>query len=119
MQVAMADEVQSCPRRLQEFGPWDHKENLDTWEERGNGYRQCSFCGGMHPEDAIKFVTEGKAVDPTTKPYKRYILGVSGPGKLYVMHFSDDQVKRFNAALRSRVVKAVQERIDADKGSGI
>ena len=90
--------------------------------------RTCSFCGGIHPEDAIRLISEGWEVDPTTKPYKRYleppgmrqkhkaliaaldrgddsfrsVPSVWSPGppvKLYTMHFDQDQIDRFNAAL--------------------
>ena len=58
---------QTCPRRTKEFGPWEHKEHLDKW----NDYRwsckdakwkwpwnprSCSFCGSIHPEDALYII---------------------------------------------------------------
>ena len=71
--------TQTCPRRVGELGPWDHSENLDTWESLPNGDRVCSFCGSMHPDDLIALFPE--AIDPnsttrvelSTKQYKLYI----------------------------------------------
>lgn len=178
-------EPQTCPRRVGEFGPWEHKPDLDSWKadrwladpaavaarqtaddqrwlDRSNADRvaagrppqtmaeymanvhrgpdndqwkwslpvprTCSFCGGIHPEDAIRLVGEGWEVDATGKDYKRYlnppgygaycdalmgnirdggekparVASPTPPVKVYVMHFSDEQVERFNAALTAR-----------------
>jgi hypothetical protein len=160
-------EVQTCPSRLAQCGPWEHKEGLDRWladrwsadreaaarkhaeqdarlgpnctAYRGpnNGLwlwpwgppRTCSFCGGIHPEDAIRLVDEGWEVEGTGKSYKRYleppgtcarnhaflasirdqsrepgegvpsVWSPTPPVKLYVYHFDEDQARRFNEAL--------------------
>lgn len=97
--------------------------------------RTCSFCGGVHPEDAIRLIREGWDSEKTDKGYKWYLnppgywewrqswrkfdtreqmiaTGKVGdyvkpfprlpvpPVKLYVQHFSPEQIDRFNAALR-------------------
>lgn len=31
------------------------------FEKREDGYRHCSFCGSLHPEDLAKLLNEGKA----------------------------------------------------------
>ncbi len=92
--------------------------------------RTCSYCGGIHPDDAILLVKEGWEVETTGKSYKRY-LGPPGthqrhvsvmnnlrngdgtlqsvpsvwsptpPVKMYVYHFSQEQIERFNAALKA------------------
>lgn len=75
----------------------------DRWEWRWQP-RTCSYCGGVHPDDAIRLISEGWRSGGTTKSYKRY-LEPSGkwspvpPVKLYVHHFDDEHIKRFNAAL--------------------
>lgn len=68
---------QTCPRRMNEFGPWKYKENLDIWNKRGPD-RVCSFCGSMHPEDFEKFLQkviedESLAIEHSDKSYKIYI----------------------------------------------
>lgn len=102
--VTVKGEVQTCPSRTEEMGPWERKPNLDTWDNRGGGdYRQCSFCGGIHPDDAIAIIKDGGSVGVTDKSYKRY-LGRRGDAngmiKLYTMHFSPAQAAGFNEALR-------------------
>ena len=96
----------ACGRRFDLFGRGLDGDNPtpDTYEDRGDGYRACSFCGGMHPDDAIAFVKAGCEVEGTDKGYKRYLRGqgIGGPGKLYIQHFSKDQVAEFNNALRTR-----------------
>jgi hypothetical protein len=87
--------------------------------------RSCSYCGGIHPDDAVTLVRAGWESEDTTKSYKRYLQppgyraymnrlldagydvahvekGTSSPVppvKLYTMHFAREQVKEFNAAL--------------------
>lgn len=159
-------EKQTCPRRMNEMGPWEYKENLDHWitdrwttdhdaaeakrqefrDNNPNGSisatadewlwswgppRTCDFCGGIHPEDAIRLVQDGWEVGGTGKAYKRYLNppgtrqrhnaamrsvgeGDAGfsrvpsvwtpgpPVKLYVMHFSDEQIEQFNLAADSK-----------------
>lgn len=148
-----AEEIHSCPERMEGWGPWEVEPNLDRWirtrwstdveavqkkhaEEEakhkpGTYYcspdadlwrftglvpRTCSFCGGIHPDDAIALIGMGWTVDPTTKGYKRYLeppKAVGGeelkwspvpPVKLYVYHFTTEQIDRFNAILESRRV---------------
>lgn len=129
--------TQTCPRRMGEMGPWEYKENLDHWEtSRWNPYyqstwpeqferpRTCSFCGGIHPDDAIKLIEAGWEVGTTGKSYKRYLeppgtreryqilleqikgdiekakspemVSPVPPVKLYTMHMSRQQIDRFN-----------------------
>jgi hypothetical protein len=70
-------EAQTCPRRLGEVGPWEYKENLDTWETVGSD-RVCSFCGSLHPADfeaALRRVVtdEQCSIMLSDKGYKVYI----------------------------------------------
>jgi hypothetical protein len=121
-----------------EMGPWEYKEMLDYWSTSNWGPyymsqwpkefeppRTCSFCGGVHPDDAIKLVEQGWEVEATGKFYKRYInppgtkaardiyfkTGVfpgreytdpTPPVKLYTMHFTAEQIERFNTLLKAR-----------------
>lgn len=100
------------------------------WCYGGEQPRTCSFCGGIHPDDAVRLLREGWEVGVTTKGYKRYLeppgsgqqhealmdwlsTGREGeapkerhpspvpPVKVYVQHFSQEQIDAFNAALRS------------------
>ncbi|MBY0512749.1 MAG: hypothetical protein K2P78_02415 [Gemmataceae bacterium] len=100
----------------------------DLWLWHWGPPRTCSFCGGIHPEDAIRLLTEGWEVEGTTKGYKRYLrppgthakneaimASLRGgapaeapavwspvpPVKLYVQHLTEEQIERFNAALRA------------------
>lgn len=110
-------DVQTCPRRIQEAGPWEHSENLDTWlqearhEEGPTPY--CSFCGSLHPEKFLELVTEGWVVEPTDKSYKAYLRQVlameertaepgeplppiaCGRSKFYYQHLSEEQRQHF------------------------
>lgn len=76
----------TCPSRMSEPGPWEQKENLDHWDtnrwgpyymgrwpEQFHRPRTCSFCAGVHPDDAIKLVEQGWEVEVTGKFYKRYL----------------------------------------------
>lgn len=35
--------------------------------------RFCSFCGSLHPDDAIELIRHGGLLETTTKGYKRYV----------------------------------------------
>lgn len=165
----MADETTTCPRRMQEIGPWKYEPNLDSWQtnrwltdpeevaklhaeieakstskinwglyndlwlwESSPPPRTCSFCGGINPDDAIKLIEQGWEAESTYKRYKRYlnppgnqtrheaylascrdpnrepgqgvpsIWSPTPPVKLYVQHFSDDQIAKFNAIIQGR-----------------
>lgn len=146
----MTEEKLTCPRRMNELGPWEQKEGLDRWDANRWGWdigdfshqltvpdhvgpgrqwqwpwqpRTCSFCGGVHPDDAIKLLKEGWHVVSTDKSYKRYLEPPGGtmgmeyegrvfgagvyvppwgpvpPVKLYTMHLDGEQITLFNAAL--------------------
>lgn len=125
----MATETQearlTCPRRMNELGPWPHQEGLDHWRDDRWGSRPdnrwewpwqprvCSFCGGVHPDDAIRLRQEGWRVESTDKSYKRYLqppggtMGFGGnvyvppwfpvpPVKVYTQHFDGEQIDLFN-----------------------
>ncbi len=74
-----AGDVQSCPRRMREPGPWEQREGLDRWDTVGGLVGQpqvglsCSFCGSLHPDRFMELVEQGWIVEPTDKPYKAYL----------------------------------------------
>jgi hypothetical protein len=107
---------------MNEFGPWDHEENQDTWRKDDRDPDEvsgrdpgpfCSFCGSLHPEKFLGLIAEGWVVEPTDKTYKAYLSEVlTGPervaipgeplppvycgrAKFYYQHFSDEQMQRF------------------------
>ena len=143
------EEKQTCSARMSQPGPWEYKNSLDHWQttrwcwlarvidhlkyrEGGTSWpwhwkpRTCSFCGGVHPEDAIKLVRDGWEVEGTTKAYKRYLqppgyrqwckelsttIGIGPfplpphpppvpPVKVYTYHFSEAQREQFNFEAR-------------------
>lgn len=95
----------TCPRRMEEMGPWKREEGLDQYK-RGGGLvgqaRACSFCGSMPPEDFMQAVREGKEVGPTDKNYKAYVG--AHEGKFYYQHLSEEQRKEFIALLNEKKV---------------
>lgn len=82
------EDVQTCPRRMGELGPWKREEGIDRWEYRlGDGPRQCSFCGGLHPDDFLDLVERGEArMIDTDKRYKWYVETPHGRLKWYLQH---------------------------------
>lgn len=87
----------------------------DFWS--GNrGYRACSYCGSLHPDDFMKHVREGTGkIVPTDKNYKAY-LEYPDPqvGKLQVVGTS-------NAKERpgEKWVQCIQEHIDTYGDQGL
>lgn len=103
--------------------------NSDLWLWNWGPPRTCSFCGCIHPEDAIKLLSEGWEIESTTKWYKRYMhppgtltrnqaflasikdtsrevgAGVPSiwspvpPVKLHVPHFDEQQLIDFNSII--------------------
>lgn len=76
-----------------------------AWRWDGEQPRTCSFCGGIHPDDATALMRAGWHLGVTDKSYKRYMDPPDGapltpPVKLYVQHFSAQQIDAFNAAMR-------------------
>lgn len=98
----LGHELQTCPRRVHEYGPWKQDEKLDVWRREPNGDRTCSFCGSLHPEDFEQLCEE--AADPDTetrlehsdKQYKVYVYrpgvknAMDGGIKYYKQHSPED-----------------------------
>ncbi len=79
----------TCPRRLNEFGPWERKEGLDEYTG-GRGLagqpRGCSFCGSLPPDDFLAMVKAGAEIGPTDKSYKLYVKWANpNPDALWVI----------------------------------
>lgn len=103
--------------------------SLTDWRWPGEIPRTCTYCGGIHPEDLIQLIAEGWETEGTGKNYKRYlnppgsrartealIVSLRGPVrdrgkeipsvwspttpvKVYMMHLTEDQCLRANAAI--------------------
>ena len=104
-------------KEIREFMDKNPRGGISTnlWKSELPVPRTCSYCGGIHPEDAIMLFENGWEVESTGKDYKRYLnppgyynhgMRESGfwhprpPVKLYVAHFSQDQIDRFNRAIK-------------------
>lgn len=109
----MDNEKQTCLRRMQEYGPWERKAFLDTWENnRWNSndhikwptvYKKphtCSFCGSIHPEDLLNLLKENWRIEQTDKFFKFYLYPPKGLilpipyAKFYTQHLTTDIIKR-------------------------
>ena len=61
-----------CGRRSDPFGPVDDGSR-DHWNMR-DGYRACSYCGSMHPDDLFAAIEAGTCqITGTDKNYKIYV----------------------------------------------
>lgn len=141
-------EKQMCPRRtghvIEESIPYDvwrpgaarwGTHPSDKFPEGFEKPRTCSFCGGVHPEDAIALLKLGWELDSTGKWYKAYMeppgtmlqrnriikaignqekekeafrvphVHPSPPVKLYTMHFSETQIREVNDYLKAQIEK--------------
>jgi hypothetical protein len=133
----------SCPRQAEatmsvqrenvhawQTDRWDSaRDGATVWPDGHDKPRTCSYCGGVHPDDAIALIRAGWEVEATTKGYKRYLhppgygadteavlaalragalppqRAVSSPVppvKLYTYHFDKPQADAFNVALRKQ-----------------
>lgn len=95
----------TCPRRMNEMGPWEREEGMDRFKKGGGLAGQemsCSFCGSMPPEDFMQAVRDGKEIGPTDKNYKAYVG--STEGKFYYQHLDEEQRKEFIDLLNQRKV---------------
>lgn len=65
----------TCPRRLEELGPWTHDNDLDMYDVADN----CTFCGSLHPDILMERLFDGDvALTPTDKNYKIYVENKGG-----------------------------------------
>ncbi|MCV0398532.1 MAG: hypothetical protein K5785_00900 [Nitrosarchaeum sp.] len=91
----------NCPRRINEIGPWNYQEDdSDHWKDDC-----CSFCGSINPDKVIELIKSGYTITRTDKNYKIYlnypshVKAPNGSGKVYLMHFSREQIDQLNQAL--------------------
>lgn len=106
----MDDPKQTCPRRMQEYGPWEREEGLDSWStsSRRSGEQTpfCSFCGSLHPARFLELIAEGWRVEPTDKNYKAYLRTRQDDAslwtKFYYQHLSGEQQQEFIDLYNSR-----------------
>lgn len=59
-----------CPRR-HEGSVFRTDDFKDFWSRR-DGWRACSYCGSMHPDDLFAAMTAGHMITGTDKNYKIY-----------------------------------------------
>lgn len=88
----------TCPRRAESWG--HHEMNADTWM-KDEGFRKCTYCGSVHPEDFEQFahdvVVEGGKrlkLKGTQKGYKFYLVAhpsYKKSGKFYTQHLTKKQ----------------------------
>lgn len=103
-------EPMTCPRRVQDMGPWKYEKGLDRWRKhKSNGNRICSFCGSLHFEDfaaLVKVCGDAPITAPfgsvpeielSDKPYKVYVHqpgirnAMEGGIKFYMHHVPRDE----------------------------
>lgn len=87
MSEAIAENTILCPRRSEVVGPFKLPE-ADHW----GSDKTCSFCGGLHPDEALRLLREGAEITPTDKNYKFYI---NGTRKGYFQHFEEAHKREF------------------------
>jgi hypothetical protein len=108
----------ACPRRadapegeaLDYWRAGGERWNINgaRWPESSNMPRVCSYCGGVHPGDAIALLADGWSLGLSEQHYKFYMQPDSGeadplpPLKLYLMHFSQTEVLRADDVIRAR-----------------
>lgn len=81
-------------------------DDMDSWYGAWVP-RTCSYCGGIHPEDALKLMDEGWRIEGTTKSYKRYMQPPASlkpwsmvpPVKIYFQDWTSEQGDLFNSKL--------------------
>ena len=83
--------------------------STDRWKDwpasLGTAPRSCSYCGSIHPDDAIRLIQSGWEIEPTTKCYKWYI---NTPGsKLHHMRVMRD-IANPPEAMHARVIPMVK-----------
>lgn len=102
-----APQIQTCGRRMLDWGPWEKAENLDLWQDRGQGYESCSFCGSLKPETLLEWIEERICeIGPTDKDYKIYVTTlIKTETKFYFQHFTTEQQDKFIDLVNAKVVK--------------
>jgi len=119
-------EKHTCSARMNQPGPWEYKENLDTWEQRGPD-KCCSFCGSLSPESFLEVLTKATLddsimIEPSTKRYKYYIKRIGFEGecgiKFYTWHLPDEDTEQFKEMDKMYRVAIVESKKRAEKYYG-
>lgn len=78
----------------------DENPNPDRWDI-SDGFRKCSFCGSIHPEDLILLIKEHGfgIIESTDKRYKWYIHINNEMYKFYRYHEDEKFVEDYNKLL--------------------
>lgn len=97
-----------CGRRG-ESGPFKLPTE-DTWRDDNT----CSYCGGLNPEVALKYIEAGARIVPTDKSYKIYIDRVpadsglppmrSTRGKSYFQDWQPEHQKKLIELLNDKKI---------------
>jgi hypothetical protein len=105
-------EKHTCPRRVEMWGGGiGSGVELDDWRQlrplgggtAPDGYRSCSYCGSLHPDDFMAAVANGDQIGPTDKSYKAYV-GDPGYAKFSFQHLSEDQRREFIDRLNAHTI---------------
>lgn len=97
--------MSTCPRRMNEMGPWKPEPGLDTWETRwGSNQTYCSFCGSLNPVLFLSLMRKGCTLGPTDKNYKVYVKhgDDNQEDKFYFMHLDEAQKHEFIALMNMK-----------------
>lgn len=77
----------------------------DLWLGVSAPPRTCTYCGSIHPHDALQLLREGWSVEHTGKSYKCYLeppkamkWSPTPPVKCYMDHFTEAQIDILNAS---------------------
>lgn len=91
-----------CPQHQR--GPFAYPET-DEWSEDGT----CSYCGSMNPDKFMELLEANSVtLTPTDKPTKVYVNMGDGPGKvhkMYFVHMSEEQQRRFVYMYNARMLR--------------
>ena len=99
---AMADRINKWRKKFGLRTNWMYGGTRWKWNEQP---RTCSYCGSVHPKDAVDLIMKGWRIEPTTKNYKFYLEPPHGdpspipPVKLYGWHLDPEKVKVINQAV--------------------
>lgn len=104
-----------CPRRA-EGVPAFMEGKKDHWQMRGDD-PCCSYCGSMKPSRVIELVKQHGfgIMQRTDKGYKWYVHRQGVPNasfggiKTYMQHWSDADIKEYNAMLPTPPTASTQE----------
>lgn len=111
---------QKCGRRGEGWHGQTTEDYPDTWDLGPDGYRTCSWCGSIHPEDLMDIcrktlVDERYGVEGTTKSYKVYVkqpnvVNASEGAIKFYMHHAPENVSSADQELFAKAMQVTHER---------